>query len=87
MVIMHDALPKINRFLKGTGLSEMATRHVTGFLVAFVMHIGRMSAAQAATAIRIRPAPPRPTRRFLARNRWSPQLAAARPTGRFGVGP
>ena len=71
MVIMQDALPKINRFLKGTGLSEMATRHVTGFLVAFVMHIGRMSAAQAASAIRIDPRHRAQMMRFLARNRWS----------------
>ena len=67
MVIMQDALPKINRFLKGTGLSEMATRHVTGFLVAFVMHIGRMSAAQAASAIRIDPRHRAQMMRFLAR--------------------
>ena len=71
MVIMQDALPKINRFLKGTGLSEMATQHVTGFLVAFVMHLGRMSAAQAATAVRIRPRHRAQVMRFLAENRWS----------------
>jgi len=68
---MHDALPKINRFLKGTGLSEMTTRHVTGFLVAFVMHMGRMSAAQAASAIRIDPRHRAQLIRFLARNHWS----------------
>lgn len=71
MVIMQDALPKIKRFLKETGLSEMATRHVTGFLVAFVMHLGRMSAAQAATAIRIDPRHRAQLIRFLARNHWS----------------
>jgi hypothetical protein len=49
----------------------MATRHVTGFLLAFVMHLGRMSAAQAACAIRIAPRHRAQVMRFLARNRWS----------------
>ena len=71
MVIMQDALPKIKRFLKGTGLSETAAQHVTGFLVAFVMHLGRMSVAQAATAVRIRPRHRAQLMRFLAENRWS----------------
>jgi hypothetical protein len=68
---MQDSLPQIKRFLKGTGLSEMTTRHITGFLVAFVMHLGRMSAAQAATAIRIEPRHRAQLIRFLARNCWS----------------
>jgi hypothetical protein len=71
VVIMQDALPKIKPFLKGAGLSEMATRHVTGFLVAFVMHLGRMSAAQVACAIRIAPRHRAQVMRFLAQNRWS----------------
>jgi len=71
MVIMQDALPKINRFLKNAGLSEMAKRHVMGFIVAFVMHIGRMSAAQAASAIRIHSRHRAQMMRFLAKNRWS----------------
>jgi hypothetical protein len=71
VVIMQDALPKINRFLKGTGLSEMAVRHVTSFLVAFMMHLGRMSAAQAASAIRIDPRHRAQMMRFLAQNRWT----------------
>ena len=71
MVIMQDALPGVKRFLKGTNLGETAARHVTGFLVTFVMHIGRMSAAQAASAIRIHPRHRAQVVRFLARSRWS----------------
>jgi hypothetical protein len=51
MVIMQDALPGIKRFLKPLGLKETTERHVTSFIVAFVMHLGRMSAATASSAI------------------------------------
>ena len=72
MIIMQDALPGVNRFLKGTELSATATRHVVGFLVAFVMHIGRMSAVQAAAAIRIQPRHRAQVMRFLAKQyAWS----------------
>ena len=37
------------RFLKAAGLGKTAERHVTGFIVAFVMHLGRMSAAAASS--------------------------------------
>ena len=40
MVIMQDALPGIKRFLKAAGLSQAAEQHVSGFMVAFIMHLG-----------------------------------------------
>lgn len=55
MVIMQDALPGIKRFLKAAGLGETTERYVTGFIVAFSMHVGRMSATAASSAIRIQP--------------------------------
>ena len=55
MVIMQDALPGIKRFLKAANFSETTERHVTGFIVAFIMHLGRMSAASAGGAIRLHP--------------------------------
>jgi len=72
MVMMQDALPGVNRFLKGSGLGPAATRHVVGFVVAFAMHIGRMSAVQAAAAIRIKPRHRAQVMRFLAKQyAWS----------------
>ena len=67
MVIMQDALPGIKRFLKVMGLGEAAERHVTGFMAAFIMHLGWMSAATASTAIRIHPRHRAQAMRFLAR--------------------
>jgi hypothetical protein len=75
MVIMDDVLPGIKRFLKGAGLSEAAERHVSGFIVAFIMHLGRMSAAAASGAIRIHPRHRAQAMRFLARERRIRDLA------------
>jgi len=75
MVIMDDVLPGIKRFLKAAGLSEAAERHVSGFIVAFIMHLGRMSAAAASGAIRIHPRHRAQAMRFLARERRIRDLA------------
>lgn len=75
MVIMEDALPGIKRFLKAAKLGEAAERHVTAFIVAFVMHVGRMSAASASTAIRIHPRHRAQAMRFLARYYWTKDLS------------
>ena len=53
MVIMQDALPKIKQFLKPAGLSDSAQQHISSFIVAFIMHVGRMSAASASNSVRI----------------------------------
>ena len=75
MVIMEDALPGIKRFLKAAGLSQAAEQHVSGFMVAFIMHLGRMSAAAASGAIRIHPRHRAQAMRFLARDRRIRDLA------------
>ena len=75
MVIMQDALPEIKRFLKAAKLSETAERQVTGFGVAFIMHLGRMSASAASNAIRIEPRHRAQAIRFLARQRWTQDLS------------
>ena len=67
MVIMQDALPGIKRLLKGLKLSEAAERHVVGFFVAFLMRVGRMSAATASTSVRISPRHRAQAMRFLER--------------------
>lgn len=71
MVIMQDALPGVNRFLMGAALGETTARYITGFVVAFVMHVGRMAASQAASAVRIQARHRAQVVRFLARQRWS----------------
>jgi hypothetical protein len=70
-MIMQDALPGIKRFLATVALSA----HVQGFLIrlvaAFLVHVGRMSATQAAGAIRSQARHRAAVIRFLAQLRWS----------------
>ncbi len=75
MVIMQDALPGIKRFLKVAGFKESTQRHVTGFIVGFVMHVGRMSAAAASNTIRMHPRHRAQAMRFLARECRTRDLA------------
>ena len=75
MVIMQDALPKIKQFLKPAGLSETAQLHVSSFIVAFIMHVGRMSAATASHSIRIDSRHRAQAMRFLARRYWTRDLS------------
>ena len=75
IVIMQDALPGIKRFLKAANFSETTERHVTGFIVAFIMHLGRMSAASAGGAIRLHPRHRAQAMRFLGRNCRTRDLA------------
>jgi hypothetical protein len=75
MVIMQDALPKIKQFLKPAGLSETAQLHVSSFIVAFIMHVGAMSAATASHSIRIQARHRAQAMRFLARKYWTRDLS------------
>jgi hypothetical protein len=67
MVIMQDALPGLKRFLKPVGLNERMLGLVIRCIVAFVMHLGRMAAARAATAVRSEPRHRAQVCRFLGR--------------------
>ena len=75
MVIMQDALPGIKRFLKVAGLGETAQQYVTRFIVAFILHLGRMSAAAASSSVRIDPRHRAQAMRFLMRNCRSRDLS------------
>jgi hypothetical protein len=75
MVIMQDAVPGIKRFLKAAGLGETAEAHVTRFMVAFIMHLGRMSAAAASNSVRMHPRHRAQAMRFLAHDRRIRDLA------------
>jgi hypothetical protein len=75
MVIMQDALPGLKQFLKPVGLNERMLGLVIRCVVAFVMHLGRMAAARAATAVRSEPRHRAQVCRFLGRRllrRFSP---------------
>jgi Transposase DDE domain len=67
MVIMQDALPGLKRFLKPVGLNERMLALVIRCVVAFVMHLGRMAAARAGTAVRSEPRHRAQLCRFLGR--------------------
>lgn len=67
MVIMQDALPGLKRFLQPVGLKERMLALVIRYVVAFVMHFGRMSASRAATAVRSQPRHRAQVCRFLGR--------------------
>ena len=67
MVIMQDALPGLKRFLKPVGLNERMLGLVIRCVVAFVMHLGRMGAVRAATAVRSAPRHRAQVCRFLGR--------------------
>ncbi len=67
MVIMQDALPGLKRFLKPVGLNERTLALVIRCVIAFVMHLGRMAATRAATAVRSEPRHRAQVCRFLGR--------------------
>jgi hypothetical protein len=94
MVIMQDALPGLKRFLQPVGLNQRMLGLVIRCIVAFVMHLGRMGAARAATAVRSEPRHRAQVGRFLGRKllrRLSPAavlrgqllLMESRRSGRF----
>jgi hypothetical protein len=70
-MIMQDALPGIKCFLKPVELPTWAKTYVTCFIAGFVAHHGRMSASQAAQAIRTQARHRASVVRFLAKQGWS----------------
>lgn len=70
-MILQDALPGIKRFLKSVVLKEYDRGLLVSLIAAFVTHIGRMSASQAAGAIRSQARHRATVVRFLARLGWS----------------
>ena len=94
MVIMQEAVPGLKRFLKPVGLKERMLALVIRCVIAFVMHLGRMGAARAATAVRSEPRHRAQISRFLGRKllrRYSPAAVLrgevlrmeSRKTGKF----
>ncbi len=65
-MMMPNSLPLIKSFFRHSGLDEHVQGFVTRMILAFVMHLGRMSATQAAGAIRTEPRHRATVTRFLA---------------------
>jgi hypothetical protein len=70
MVIMEESLRGLKSFLKPLGRSAATQRLILSWIVAFVMHLGRMGAVRAAGAIRTEPRHRAQLSRFLHRQFW-----------------
>jgi hypothetical protein len=70
-MIFADALPKIKTFLKPAGLAAATAGLLLRLIAAFLDHTGRMSASQAANALRSQQRHRAQLARFLARQHWS----------------
>ncbi|HYT94381.1 MAG TPA: transposase [Gemmataceae bacterium] len=70
-MIFADALPRIKTFLRPARLSAATAALLVRLVAAFVCHRGRLSASQAAGAIRSQARHRAQLTRFLARQHWS----------------
>jgi hypothetical protein len=70
MVMVPQSLPKLKRFVQPLGLKKAAQTMVIRLLAAFVLHVARMSAVQAAGAIKTDPCHRAQVCRCLGRKFW-----------------
>jgi hypothetical protein len=70
MVMMPQAMPELKRFLTPLGLKKHTQTMVIRLAAAFVLHVARMSAVQAAGAIRSEPCHRAQVCRCLGRKFW-----------------
>jgi hypothetical protein len=70
-MIMQDALPGIKRFLATAKVKEHVQEFLVRLMTAFIVHLGRMSASQAAGAIRSQARHRASVIRFLVKQGWS----------------
>ena len=70
MVMVPQSLPKLKRFVAPLGLKKGAQTMVIRLVAAFVMHVARMSAVQAAGAIKTDPCHRAQVCRCLGRKFW-----------------
>ena len=70
MLIMQDALPLFKSFLKSVSLKPRARELVLRCVIAFLMHLGKMSASRAAGAVRTDARHRGQVSRFLGRGYW-----------------
>jgi hypothetical protein len=69
-MIFQEALPHIKTFLKPVALGRCAQALVIRCMIAFLMHLGKMSASQAAGAVRTDARHRAQISRFLGRASW-----------------
>ncbi len=70
MLIMQDALPLFKSFLKPVSLKQRARQLVLRCVIAFLMHLGKMSASRVAGAVRTDARHRAQVSRFLGRRYW-----------------
>jgi hypothetical protein len=70
MVMVPQSLPKLKRFVTPLGLKNAAQTMVIRLIAAFVLHVARMSAVQAAGAIKTDPCHRAQVCRCLGRKFW-----------------
>ena len=70
MLIMQDALPLFKSFLKPVSLKPRARQLVLRCVIAFLMHLGKMSASRVAGAVRTDARHRAQVSRFLGRRYW-----------------
>jgi hypothetical protein len=70
MVMVADLLPGLKRFLRPLALGETTQLLVMRMVVAFILHVGRMSCLQAGGAVRCDSRHRAQISRFLTRPRW-----------------
>jgi IS4 transposase len=70
-MIIRNRLPGVQSFLRPAALSARSAGFVCRIMLAFVCHVGRMSAAQAASLPRGEPRHAAAIGRFLERQRWA----------------
>src|SRR5512136_839169 len=71
MVMVPQAVPELKRFLQPLGLKDCAQKMAIRLLAAFVLHVGRMSAVQAAGTIQTDPCHRAQVCRSLGRKFWT----------------
>ena len=70
VLIMQDALPLFKSFLKPVSLKPRARQLVLRCVIAFLMHLGKMSASRVAGAVRTDARHRAQVSRFLGRRYW-----------------
>jgi hypothetical protein len=70
-VIIRNQLPGVQSFLRPAALASNTASFVCRMMLAFICHLGRMSAAQAASLPRGEPRHAAAIGRFLGRQRWA----------------
>ena len=85
-MILQDALPGSKRFFKPLGLGPRALGLAVRCVAAFALRCGRMSAAQAAGAVRSAPRHRAQIVRFLGRKYWRTLRVTDVPAGGVALG-